>query len=179
MWTAKTLTRLRGCPGWSESSLGAHAFCWFCHVAAHFCSLCDIRNYQIHTQLPSRTVIKCVSLYHVFVDVHQEIHTVCLTQLFRCLLTDWKTPSFIICRADVNDFERHALSQGTAFVVYMYALQLAPLVTGIIVFFKTRYVEKKNAACLMKYRKITTIYTPANHSHAKPLSIPNLVNYFL
>ena len=23
------------CPGWSESSLGAHSFCWFCHVAAH------------------------------------------------------------------------------------------------------------------------------------------------
>ena len=24
-----------GCPGWSESSLGAHAICWFCHEAAH------------------------------------------------------------------------------------------------------------------------------------------------
>ena len=23
------------CPGWSESSLGAHSFCWFCHVGAH------------------------------------------------------------------------------------------------------------------------------------------------
>ena len=23
------------CPGWSESSLGAHSLCWFCHVAAH------------------------------------------------------------------------------------------------------------------------------------------------
>ena len=33
--TAKTLIRLGGCPGWSESSLGAHSFCWFCHVAAH------------------------------------------------------------------------------------------------------------------------------------------------
>ena len=29
--TAKTLI---GCPGWSESSLGAHSFCWYCHVAA-------------------------------------------------------------------------------------------------------------------------------------------------
>ena len=28
--TAKTLIRLGGCPGWSESSLGAHSFCWFC-----------------------------------------------------------------------------------------------------------------------------------------------------
>ena len=35
MQTAKTLIRLGGCPGWSESSLGAHSFCWFCHVAAH------------------------------------------------------------------------------------------------------------------------------------------------
>ena len=32
---AKTLFRLDGCPGWSESSLGAHSFCWYCHVAAH------------------------------------------------------------------------------------------------------------------------------------------------
>ena len=36
MRTAKTLIRLGGCPGWSESSLGAQSFCWFCHVAAHF-----------------------------------------------------------------------------------------------------------------------------------------------
>ena len=32
--TAKTLTRLSGCPGWSESSLGAWSLCWFCHEAA-------------------------------------------------------------------------------------------------------------------------------------------------
>ena len=32
--TAKTLIRLGGCPGWSESSLGAYSFCWFCQVAA-------------------------------------------------------------------------------------------------------------------------------------------------
>ena len=31
MQTVKTLIRLGG---WSESSLGAHSFCWFCHVAA-------------------------------------------------------------------------------------------------------------------------------------------------
>ena len=31
---AKT-SRLGGCPGCSESSLGAHSFCLFCHVAAH------------------------------------------------------------------------------------------------------------------------------------------------
>ena len=31
---AKTLIRLGRCSGWSESSLGAHSFCWFCREAA-------------------------------------------------------------------------------------------------------------------------------------------------
>ena len=31
---AKTLIRLGGCRGWSESSLGAQSFCWFCHETA-------------------------------------------------------------------------------------------------------------------------------------------------
>ena len=35
MRTAKTLFRLGGCPGWSESSLGAQPHCWFCHEMAH------------------------------------------------------------------------------------------------------------------------------------------------
>ena len=30
MRTAKTLIRLGWCPGWSESLLGTHSFCWFC-----------------------------------------------------------------------------------------------------------------------------------------------------
>ena len=34
MRTAKSLIRLGGCPGWSESSLGAQSHCWFCHEAA-------------------------------------------------------------------------------------------------------------------------------------------------
>ena len=29
-----------GCQGWSESSLGAHSFCWFCHVVALICGSC-------------------------------------------------------------------------------------------------------------------------------------------
>ena len=32
---AKTLIRLDGCPGWSESSLGTQSFCWFWHEVAH------------------------------------------------------------------------------------------------------------------------------------------------
>ena len=36
----RRLIRLGGCPGWSESSLDAYSFCWFCHVAAHvYCSM--------------------------------------------------------------------------------------------------------------------------------------------
>ena len=34
--TAKTLIRLDGCPGCSESSLGAQPLCLFCHEAAQF-----------------------------------------------------------------------------------------------------------------------------------------------
>ena len=33
--TAKALIGLGGCPGLSESSLGAQSFCWVCHEAAH------------------------------------------------------------------------------------------------------------------------------------------------
>ena len=29
-WTDAQAIRLGGCPGWSESSLGAHSLCWFC-----------------------------------------------------------------------------------------------------------------------------------------------------
>ena len=32
--TQQRLIRLGGCPGWSESLLGAQSFCWFCHGAA-------------------------------------------------------------------------------------------------------------------------------------------------
>ena len=34
MQTVRSLIRLGGCPGWSESSLGAQSLCWFCHVMA-------------------------------------------------------------------------------------------------------------------------------------------------
>ena len=38
MRKVKTLIRLGGCPGWSESLRGAQPFCWFCHVAAQIWS---------------------------------------------------------------------------------------------------------------------------------------------
>ena len=48
--TAKTLIRLGGCLGWSESSLGAQSLCWFCHVAAHMSLLLcrfELGNIQV------------------------------------------------------------------------------------------------------------------------------------
>ena len=57
MRTAKTLIRLGGCLGWSESSLGAHSFCWFCHVVAHLCiqqrlrSVCPSLQSYLHWTL--------------------------------------------------------------------------------------------------------------------------------
>ena len=41
MRTAKTLIRLGGCPGWSESSPGAQSFCSFCH---------EVSQIQRHSQ---------------------------------------------------------------------------------------------------------------------------------
>ena len=38
-FTVKTLIRLGRCPGWSESSLCALSFCWFCYQAAQMTSI--------------------------------------------------------------------------------------------------------------------------------------------
>ena len=51
MQTAKTLIRLGGCPGWSESSLDAHSICWFYHVAA-----------QIHRWVLYNTVYQVLAM---------------------------------------------------------------------------------------------------------------------
>ena len=51
MWTAKTLIRLGGCPGWSESSLGAQSLCWFCHVMSrliYFHAIYRLHDYKLH-----------------------------------------------------------------------------------------------------------------------------------
>ena len=43
----RRLIRLGGCPGCSESSLGAQSFCWFCHEAAHLCPESWVNGYVI------------------------------------------------------------------------------------------------------------------------------------
>ena len=65
MRTANILIRQGGCPGWSESSLGAHSFCWFCHDLSRrwthrsICWFCPaLANYVL---LTSKTKLVCVS----------------------------------------------------------------------------------------------------------------------
>ena len=58
MWTAKTLIRLGGCPGWSESSLGAHSFCCFVmsrlsntvRYSLHFLTLLSVANAYVSSR---------------------------------------------------------------------------------------------------------------------------------
>ena len=47
--TTKTLIRLSGCPGWSESSLGSQSFGWFCHEAAHIIRFSRRRVFKVFT----------------------------------------------------------------------------------------------------------------------------------
>ena len=66
MRTAKTLIRLGGCPGWSESSLGAQRHCWFCHEAARICKTkCEenktYRNNNISKLIYTRNRLYIVS----------------------------------------------------------------------------------------------------------------------
>ena len=51
----RRLIRLGGCPGWSESSLGAQSFCWFCHEVAHPKVLTDRSGQTVWTQMSPRT----------------------------------------------------------------------------------------------------------------------------
>ena len=59
--TAKTLIRLGGCPGWSESSLGAKLICCFCHEAAN--AKCSIRVYICDSYSASETLLLVQTVY--------------------------------------------------------------------------------------------------------------------
>ena len=57
--TAKTLIRLGGCAGWSESSLGAHSFCcFFCHDAAYKI-LIYLPKQRLEVEMPRRISSLC------------------------------------------------------------------------------------------------------------------------
>ena len=56
---SKTLVRLGGCSGWSESSLGAESLCLFCHVAAQL-SYDMSRNHHVYVATKTMYVSKTV-----------------------------------------------------------------------------------------------------------------------
>ena len=71
---AKTLIRLGGCPGWSESSLGAHSFCSFCHVVAHLCLVKNVQSMGIWESLKTsryHTNVICYSTEYITVFLYK------------------------------------------------------------------------------------------------------------
>ena len=65
--------RLGGRPGWSESSLVAHSFCWFCHVVAHLSFnpfifdifLMNLPFYEMVQVTTGHTDFSNVSIFHI------------------------------------------------------------------------------------------------------------------
>ena len=70
-WVAKDQRYLHadsGCPGWSEASLGAHSFCWFCHVTAHiYISLLYGKSITIW-MLVGQTTLKYLNIFILFLN---------------------------------------------------------------------------------------------------------------
>ena len=73
----KTLIRLGGCRGLSDSSLGAQSFRWFCHEVVH------LKNHKLHnSKVPFvMTSSSMVSIFHA--DTGTEKTMVC-AGIFRC-----------------------------------------------------------------------------------------------
>ena len=78
----RRLIRLGGCPGWSESSLGAQPFCWFYHEVAHF---------RIFTVISSSVPVYRVFMVHVFVIFRRGERTQNITRrgFFNSPTVDW------------------------------------------------------------------------------------------
>ena len=87
-WTVqRRLIRLGGCLGWSEVSLGAHSFCWFCDVVIHlFSVLCSILITSLVTESWS---ICFYMVYMIFVHLfylHSVLFLFLLVSRFSCVL---------------------------------------------------------------------------------------------
>ena len=85
MRTVKTLIRLGGCPGWSESSLGAQSFCWFCHEVAHLPSLWNTGSGISFPGRKKRLHVFLLKQVLVFNEKHTFIHMKIV--FIDCLLT--------------------------------------------------------------------------------------------
>ena len=89
MRTVKTLIRLGGCPGWSESSLGAESFCWFCHKAVQI--LLIFCNLDVQKQPLDDNRISWVSLAHgIF------IYSTARCTVYKCAMSQ-KKMTFNVC----------------------------------------------------------------------------------
>ena len=71
----RRLIRLGGCPGWSESLLGAQSFCGFCHEGAHMwidIQFVDWHTYHCCTKLTincrTKLIRFCLCIEHSFWD---------------------------------------------------------------------------------------------------------------
>ena len=58
MRTLKTLIRLGGCPGWSESSLGTHAVCWFLSYPGSNSKMNLSRAWVVHEPHHEKTCLR-------------------------------------------------------------------------------------------------------------------------
>ena len=68
-WVAKDQSFLHvdsGCPGWSESSLGAQPRCWFCHVSAHVPLSFTLSGWNYSC--------KCLLFYYFSTPVPSQMH---------------------------------------------------------------------------------------------------------
>ena len=102
---AKTLIRLGGCPGWSESLLGAQSLCWFCHVVAPMSPV--MRKPVFGGLLPGKTLIclliyspKILDLARIGIILSSQWTTKGLIRLRRC--TGWSVP--LLFAYDINRF---------------------------------------------------------------------------
>ena len=75
---------LDGCPGWSESSLGVHSLCWFCHVAA------QLLNHLKHLN-------KHVSCWQIEPEHDKTNKTTCAQQRLRLALAAAQTNRHLHC----------------------------------------------------------------------------------
>ena len=77
----RKLIRLGGCPGWSESSLGAQSFCWFCHEAA-----------QIIFPWQSSVNVITLETYDIFIRVNRCVwYSNIRMTMFSYYCADWVT----------------------------------------------------------------------------------------
>ena len=97
--TAKTLISLGACPGWSESSLGAHSFCWFCHEAAYIVTCWNRRDNKV---VPCQSSLRCSAAVPLFcsfcswLKTKNDLYQIQNKRISAWLIQHWIIPIFFI-----------------------------------------------------------------------------------